>query len=183
MSDNELRKSLLLQFYARRAEGRLGIDTGNTAPLRIPEGFAKDDLLRVCERLANSRLIDWKSVPGPGGTILAGAGAINAVGVFAVEKRTPSIFGADLPADPGPAAPAPDSLRHRALAQYADYLLRGLVAAHDTPEERSAAKSRLAGILTTPDGRVVFGATVPALLKLLGASSPTSAYRRHANSV
>ena len=171
MSDHDLRKSLLLQFYARRAEGRLGLATGNTVPLRIPDGYAKDDVLRVCERLAKSRLIDWKSVPGPGGTLIAGAGEINPAGIFAVEKKTPSIFGVDLAADPGPspaASAASDVTRHRALEQYADYLIRGLAAVHGSAEERRAAKSRLAELLATGDGRVVFGDAVPALLKLLG---------------
>jgi hypothetical protein len=167
MRDNDLRKNLLLQFYARRGEGRLGINTGNTAPLRIPEGFAKEDVLRVCERLANSRMIDWTNMPGPGGTMLAGAGEINATGILAVEKKLPAVFGAELATDAGPAAAGDDDARLEALEQYAEYLIRGLAAAHGSAEERSVARAKLTVFLPTDDGRAIFGGAVPALLKLL----------------
>jgi len=89
MKDNELRAVVLQKYYELR---RLGPFQWNEVP--IEDNFpikALDELSRVCDQLAEHRLIEWKPTRLRGG-VIGGFGKITAFGVDVVEgTATPPI--------------------------------------------------------------------------------------------
>jgi len=86
MKDTELRGLVLQVFYERRRESWFLPKQGD-----IGAPVSEQDILQVCDQLAQHRMLDWRVVKDHG-TIRHGLGKINAHGIDVVEREaTPDI--------------------------------------------------------------------------------------------
>ena len=92
MNDNQLRGLVLKYFYDnRRTQGGLLpriVDLGNL------QNVNDQDIVRVCNQLANHRLIDWQKYESF--NVSSGLGNINAFGVDVVEGTAKSPISINL---------------------------------------------------------------------------------------
>ncbi len=86
MKDTQLRGLLLEAFYRRRRE-----DFFVPNAEEIGAKVGEQDILQVCDQLAQHRMIKWKSLGSPG-NIEVGVGKISAFGIDVIENvATPDI--------------------------------------------------------------------------------------------
>jgi len=79
MKDTQLRGLLLEVFYKRRRDSRFLPTSGE-----LGVSVSEEDILQVCDQLAQHGLIEWKSL-GTFGNVHAGMGKISAFGIDVVE--------------------------------------------------------------------------------------------------
>jgi len=88
MTDNELRSIVLKQFYEQR-RGDYYVPT----PQKLDIDISADDILQICDQLAQHQLLSWKSL-STFGHIHDGIGKITAYGIDVIEgtQTTPYIM-------------------------------------------------------------------------------------------
>jgi hypothetical protein len=87
MIDAEIRAIVLQKFYDRRQEGRM-INANQLGITTTPY----DEVLRICDQLAEKHLIKFTSTKAAGGIVVHGAGRITACGVDVVERQADPPF-------------------------------------------------------------------------------------------
>jgi hypothetical protein len=80
MTDNQLRGIVLRKYYEKRREGDIQWTTGDFDEQSWPAG----ELFRICDQLAEHRLIHWTRIPLQEGRS-GGVGQISAYGIDVVE--------------------------------------------------------------------------------------------------
>ena len=86
MKDTELRGILLQHFYERRREQWF-----LPKPEDLGVSVTEQDVLQVCDQLAQHGMLEWKGLKGHG-IVKTGLGKINAFGIHVVEREaTPDI--------------------------------------------------------------------------------------------
>jgi hypothetical protein len=62
MRDTDLRGIVLQQFYDDRRKGMLGLGVENITNIQVPHGADEQDVLRVCDQLGDSGLLEWHGI-------------------------------------------------------------------------------------------------------------------------
>jgi len=82
MKDSEIRGLVLRAFYEKRHEG-----FRPWAPSDFPESVG-NNCYRIAQQLWQQNLLDWHGIENGNGTVVNGAGEINAYGVDVIEGNT-----------------------------------------------------------------------------------------------
>jgi hypothetical protein len=92
MKDTELRGLILRKYYDLRGEDLFQWTDEHFKDLPQPWGFDAKDLFRICDQLAEEKLIEWHPALDNMGRTIGGLGKISAYGVDVIEgEKAPPI--------------------------------------------------------------------------------------------
>ena len=178
MKDSDLRGILLQQFYDHRKKGMLGINVQGMIRPVIPEGSDEQDVLRICDQLGESGLLDWRGLRDHTGQGFGGGcGKISGAGVDVIEgeaeapipihifdqshhQQTINITGNQTGVQVGGAM----SNFEQTVIESFERIISGINASKVSDEDKREAKSKLASFLGSNAVQTILGAGVKALI-------------------